>query len=79
MLTPDPDGEVRTEDAYREYRDWCTQNGQYPDSYPTFKRGMEGYAQIRKKRPNGAGKSVNPTAMFCGVQLKAHCACPWQT
>lgn len=70
MLTPDPDGEVRTEDVYREYRDWCTQNGQYADAYPTFKQGMEGYAQIRKKRPRGAGKAVNPTAMFCGVQLK---------
>ncbi len=70
MLTSDPDGEVRTEDVYREYQDWCTQNGQYADAYPTFKQGMEGYAQIRKKRPGGAGKAVNPTAMFCGIQLK---------
>ena len=42
MLTLDPDGEVRTEDGYREYRDWCQRNGQYPDGYPTF--------QIRKSR-----------------------------
>ena len=79
MLTPAPDGEVRTEDVYREYRAWCTQNGQYADAYPTFKQGMEGYAQIRKKRPKGAGKLVNPTAMFCGVQLKLGTAFQPQT
>ena len=79
MLTPAPDGEVRTEDVYREYRAWCTQNGQYADAYPTFKQGMEGYAQIRKKRPKGAGKLVNPTAMFCGVQLKVGTAFQPQT
>ena len=70
MLEFDPDGEVRTEDVYREYRDWCQRNGQFADGYPAFKQGMEGYAQIRRKRPKGAGRAVNATAMLCGVQLK---------
>lgn len=70
MLEFDSEGEVRTEDVYREYRDWCQRNGQFADGYPAFKQGMEGYAQIRRKRPKGAGRSVNATAMMCGVQLK---------
>lgn len=70
MLVANPEGEIRTETAYQEYREWCTRNGQFADAYPAFKQGMEGFAQIRRKRPKGAGKTVNPTAMFCGVQLK---------
>jgi len=70
MFVVDPDGEVRTETAYQEYREWCTRNGQFADAYPTFKQGMEGFAEVRRKRPKGAGKMANPTAMFCGIQLK---------
>ena len=70
MLEFDPDGEVRTGDAYREYRDWCQRNGQFADGYPAFKQGMEGYAQIRRNRPKGAGRAVNATAILCGVQLR---------
>ena len=67
MLVPNPEGEVRTETVYQEYRDWCQRNGQFADGYPAFKQSMEGVAEIRKKRPKEAGKAVNPTAMFCGV------------
>lgn len=70
MLVADPAGEVRAETVYQEYREWCTRNGQFADAYPAFKQRMEGVAQIRRKRPKGAGKAINPTAMFCGVQLK---------
>lgn len=49
MLEFDPDGEVRTEDAYREYHDWCQRNGQFADGYPAFKQGMEGVCANQKK------------------------------
>ena len=70
QLTSIPNGEVRAEEVYQEYRDWCQRNGQYADAYPAFKQGMTAYAEIKKKRPRGAGKAVNPTVMLCGVQLK---------
>ena len=69
-LVADPAGEVRAETVYQEYREWCQRNGQFADAYPAFKQGMEGFAQIRRKRPKGAGRSVNAAAMLCGVQLK---------
>lgn len=70
QLTLMTDGEVRAEEVYQEYRDWCQRNGQYADAYPAFKQGMTAYAEIKEKRPRGAGKAVNPTVMLCGVQLK---------
>lgn len=70
MLISETTGEVRAEETYKAYRDWCQRNGQYADAYPAFKQGMAAYAEIKKKRPRGAGKAVNPTVMLCGVQLK---------
>lgn len=70
MLISETTGEVRAEETYQAYRDWCQRNGQYADAYPAFKLGMAAYAEIKKKRPRGAGKAVNPTVMLCGVQLK---------
>ena len=43
---------------------------QSADAYPAFKQRMKGFARIRRKCPKGAGKAINPTTMFCGVQLR---------
>lgn len=53
MMEPDIMGEIRTEDAYREYQAWCVRNGQYPEAMPAFKQAMEAHATIKRKRPAG--------------------------
>lgn len=63
-------GEIRTEDAYHEYQRWCLRNGQAPEGMPTFKQSMGAYAQIKRKRPNGAGRNASPCWYICGVSWK---------
>lgn len=62
-----PAEEVRPETVYREYQGWCERNGQQADSLTSFKRGLETFGEIKRKRPQGAGKSTNPVAMLCGL------------
>ena len=40
MLEPALGCEVRTEDAYRAYQDWCTRNGQVAEGMPSWKQSM---------------------------------------
>lgn len=68
-LAPDPLGEASTTAVYSAYQGWCRENGQQPESLPGFKRGLEGYAEIKRKRPQGAGKTANPVAMVLGYRL----------
>ena len=57
-MEPDALGEIPTEEAYAQYRLWCGLNGCYPENQTNFKQAMEGYADVRKKRPQGAGRSA---------------------
>ncbi len=61
-------GEIRTEEAYKAYQDWCARNGHFAEAMPNFKQAMEGYAEIKRKRPNGAGKNVSPKTLICGLK-----------
>ena len=70
MLTPDLSGEIRTEDAYRAYQDWCVRNGQFAEALPTFRQSMEGFAEIRKKRPAGAGRETSKRSLILGLKWK---------
>lgn len=45
------------------------QNGQQYESMTNFKRGLEGFATIRKKRPQGGGRDSSKLAMICGYRL----------
>lgn len=59
MMEPDINSEIRTEDAYRAYQEWCARNGQHPEAMPNFKQSMESHAALSRKRPNGSGKDAN--------------------
>lgn len=68
-LETDPCAEVTTTAAYSAYQDWCRDNGQQYESMTNFKRGLEGFATIKKKRPQGAGRDSSKLAMICGYRL----------
>ena len=71
MLELNMIGEIRTEEAYREYQSWCLRNGQAAEGMPTFKQSMTAFAPIKRKRPDGAGRTGNPCSLICGVSWKA--------
>lgn len=70
MMVPDITSEIRTEDAYRAYQEWCARNGQYPEGMPAFKQSMEAHTTIRKKRPNGAGREASKLQLICGMRWR---------
>lgn len=70
MMEPDTYGEIRTEDAYRAYQDWCSRNGQYPESLTAFKQSMEAHTEYKFKRPRGAGRDALKQRFFCGMKWK---------
>lgn len=75
MMEPDPMGEIRTEEAYQQYQMWCARNGQRPEGMPSFKRSMEAHTEIKRKRPNGAGKSASPQTFILGVKWRGVQGC----
>lgn len=70
MMVPDITSEIRTEDAYRAYQEWCARNGQYPEGMPAFKQSMEAHAEIKRKRPNGSGKDANKFWYICRMKWR---------
>lgn len=75
MMEPDMTGEIRTEEAYQRYQEWCIRNGQHAEGMPTFKRSMEAHADLRKKRPNGSGREASKISLILG--LKWQCGPEW--
>ncbi len=65
-LIEDPDSEIRTMQAYQEYKQWCLDNGYGPVSIQRFVSVLANIVTIRKKRPKTGG---NPTGMICGYRL----------
>lgn len=68
-MAPDPREEIRTEDAYKAFQQWCYKNGQQPESFPRFRESISAHVEIKRKRPNGAGRSGNPVSAICGMRL----------
>ena len=62
----DPEGEIRTEEAYARYRMWCAENGQMAEAMPAFKAGLQKHVDVKRKRPRGAPKTANPQAFIVG-------------
>lgn len=75
MMEPDPHGEIRTEEAYQVYQDWCARNGHIAESMPTWKQAMEAHAEIKKQRPAGAGREASKLSLILG--LKWGCGPMW--
>jgi len=70
MMEPDITGEIRTEDAYQAYQEWCTRNGQYPEGMLAFKQSMEAHTEYKFKRPRGAGRDAIKQRFFCGMKWR---------
>lgn len=68
MMEPDLMGEIRTEEAYQAYQNWCVRNGQHFEAMPAWKQRMEAHTIIKRKRPNGAGKNASPQTFILGVK-----------
>lgn len=68
-MEADPSAEVTTTAVYSAYQDWCRDNGQQYESMTNFKRGLEGFATVKRKRPQGAGRDSSKLAMICGYRL----------
>lgn len=71
MMVQDANGEASMTDTYEAYKDWCMDNGLRPEGMTSFKKSMAPHAQIRRKRPAGAGRSANPISCVCGYRLIA--------
>ena len=69
-MVPDVNGEIRTEDAYKAYQEWCNRNGQKAEGMPTFKQSMSAFAEVKRKRPAGAGREATPQTFFLGKKWR---------
>lgn len=71
MMIRDDTGEASMTDTYEAYKDWCMDNGLRPEGMTSFKKSLAPHAEIRRKRPAGAGRSANPISCICGYKLLA--------
>lgn len=75
MMEPDPHGEIRTEEAYQAYQGWCERNGHRAESMSNWKQAMEAHAEIKRKRPAGAGKTATPQTFILGMHWQGVQGC----
>ena len=68
-LEADPRAEATTTAVYSAYQEWCRGNGQQSESLTNFKRGLEAFATIKRKRPQGCPRTANPQMMVLGYRL----------
>lgn len=67
-LIPDADGECKTADVYSRYKEWCSDNGYYPEGMRTFKQGLLTFAEVVRKRPKNGD---NKTTMLLGYKIRS--------
>ncbi len=67
-LVKGPNFEISTSDAYRLYSEWCPANGHHVENMQNFKASIENAATVRRKRPEGAGRSANAIQMILGYR-----------
>jgi putative DNA primase/helicase len=65
-LEPSPNGETRTSDAYRQYQEWCNDNGYFVENARNFKQSLQGTITIERKRPRSGG---GLTTLIMGYKL----------
>ncbi|MBR5202548.1 MAG: nucleoside triphosphatase [Clostridia bacterium] len=61
------DGEVRTSSVYNAYRNWCGENGYYPESTRGFYQSLRTKATVKRKRPLSGGEKAS---LLIGYKLK---------
>ena len=70
VMEPDPQAEIRTEEAYQAYQGWCERNGHRAESMANWKQAMEAHAEIRRKRPAGTPHLDNKLWLILGMKLR---------
>ena len=67
-LAPCPGGEVRTAVLYDHYRDWCRDNGCFPENSRNFVQGLKAIGEVKRKRPKD-GKGNGTTNLLIDYTL----------
>lgn len=65
-LVADDTSEVMTARVYARYREWCQENGTYPEGMKNFKQGLQAFALVVRKRPKRGGEK---TTLLIGYRL----------
>ena len=65
-LVADETAEELTSTVYSRYKNWCQENGCYPEGMKNFKQGLQAYAKVVRKRPKRGGEK---TTMLLGYRL----------
>lgn len=60
------DYEERTSDVYARYKQWCHENGQFPENMKNFKQSISARLSVERKRPKPGG---NKTTVLIGAKL----------
>jgi phage/plasmid-associated DNA primase len=68
-LTPDPNGEARTQAVYDHYKGWCHRNGLKTENQRNFKQGLMKVAEVVRRRPRDDDGSGNVTTLLLGFTL----------
>lgn len=59
--------EVKTAEVYAAYRQWCYDNGCYPENNRNFNQALHTIGSIVRKRPRNGG---DKTTVLIGYRLK---------
>ena len=65
-LVADETAEVMTARVYARYKEWCQENGTYPEGMKNFKQGLQAFAEVVRKRPKRGGEK---TTLLIGYRL----------
>lgn len=66
----EPGGEAPVTQVFTRYKWWCERNGYRAENMAVFKSSLENIAMVRKQRPQGSGREVNPVSLLLGYTLK---------
>ena len=73
-MEADSFAETRTSEAYTRYKEWCQENGHYPENSANFNALMETIAPIRRQRPHDGGEK---TTLILGYKLNMQSGASW--
>lgn len=65
-LAADDNAEEFNSAIYTRYKQWCQENGTYPESMKNFKQGLQAFGQVVRKRPKkGVEKTTMGASLVC--------------
>lgn len=67
VFEPDPTAELRSSDAYDDYRRWCADNDLPPSSQTKFGLELKRFVPVARKRPRTGGEKAS---IISGYRLK---------